>query len=189
MKRFTRIEPTTVYEVGDRFKQQVVVKRFRTEDGLEHEFTTFFTEGSLGAATIALTPDRQVIAVRQFRAGPEHFQCDLPGGAAENEKDVEGVAVRELFEETGYIPGKMQYLGVNSLDGYSNYACHYFLATDCIIGGGNISRDQTEIDQGMETVLISIDQLIENAKTNQMTDAVAVLMAYDTLKELQGGKS
>ena len=32
MKTFTRIEPTTVYEVGDRFKQQVVVKRFRTED-------------------------------------------------------------------------------------------------------------------------------------------------------------
>lgn len=31
MKQFTRIEPTTIYEVGDRFKQQVVVKRFRTE--------------------------------------------------------------------------------------------------------------------------------------------------------------
>jgi Fe2+ or Zn2+ uptake regulation protein len=46
MKTFTRIEPTTVYEVGDRFKQQVVVKRFRTEDGLEHEFTTFFREGA-----------------------------------------------------------------------------------------------------------------------------------------------
>ena len=73
MKTFTRIEPTTVYEVGDRFKQQVVVKRFRTEDGLEHEFTTFFREGAKGVATIALTPDNQAVVVRQFRAAPEDF--------------------------------------------------------------------------------------------------------------------
>ena len=79
-------------------------------------------------------------------------------------------------------------MGVYSGDAYTNHSSHYFLATDCYFAG-EPPRDQTEIDQGVETVLISIDQLIENAKTNQMTDAVAVLMAYDTLKELQGGES
>ena len=84
--------------------------------------------------------------------------------------------------------GGVEYLGVYSGEAYTNHSSHYFLATDCYFAG-EPPRDQTEIDQGVETVLISIDQLIENAKTNQMTDAVAVLMAYDTLKELQGGKS
>ena len=188
MKQFTRIEPTTIYEVGDRFKQQVVVKRFRTDDGLEHEFTTFFREGAEGVATIALTPDNQVVVVRQFRAAPESVWYELPGGGVEDGEDIEAAAKRELFEETGYQPTAITYLGANTLDGMINFVCHAFLATGCV-PVGDPARDQTEIDQGIETVLISIDQLIENAKTNQMTDAVAVLMAYDTLKELQGGKS
>ena len=187
MKTFTRIEPTTVYEVGDRFKQQVVVKRFRTDDGLEHEFTTFFREGAEGVATIALTPDNQAVVVRQFRAAPEDFWYELPGGGVEDGEDIEAAAKRELFEETGYQPTAITYLGANTLDGMINFVCHAFLATGCV-PVGDPARDQTEIDQGVETVLISIDQLIENAKTNQMTDAVAVLMAYDTLKELQGGE-
>jgi 8-oxo-dGTP pyrophosphatase MutT (NUDIX family) len=138
-------------------------------------------------ATIALTPDNQVVVVRQFRAAPESVWYELPGGGVEDGEDIEAAAKRELFEETGYQPTAITYLGANTIDGLMNGVCHSFLATGCV-SVGDPARDQTEIDQGVETVLISIDQLIENAKTNQMTDAVAVLMAYDTLKELQGGK-
>ncbi len=190
MKIFTRIEPTTIHTVGDRFKRDVVVKRFRTEDGLEHEFTTFYPEHQQGAAVIGLTSDCQVVVVRQFRPGRASYCYEIPGGGLEDADDenIEAVARREFFEETGYKPGGVEYLGVYSGDAYTNHSSHYFLATDCYFAG-EPPRDQTEIDQGVETVLISIDQLIENAKTNQMTDAVAVLMAYDTLKELQGGES
>lgn len=184
MKQFTRIEPSTIYPVGDLFKREAVVKRFKTDDGLEHEFTTFYREGSASVAVLGLTPDRQVVTVRQFRPGRERYCYELPGGGIEDGEDTEAAAKRELFEETGYQPSEMAYLGVNSWDGYSNRKSHYFLATNCMLAD-EPSRDQTEIDQGMETVLISVDELIANAKNDQMTDAVAVLFVYDTLKELE----
>ena len=187
MKKFTRIEPTTIQEVGDRFKDQIVVKRYQTEDGLTHEFTTFHKEGMLAVATLALTEDNRAIIVRQFRAGRESYCDDIPGGAVEAGEGIEAAAKRELMEETGYQPGAMRYLGAYSWDAYANLTAHYFLALDCKLSG-EPNRDQTETDQGIETRLISIAELIENAKTNKMTDAVAVLMAYDTLKELEGGE-
>ncbi len=187
MKKFTRIEPTDVMVVGNRFKKSVVVKRFRTEDGLEHEFTTMYAEGVCGTAVLGLTLDNQVVIARQFRAGRERYCDELPGGGVNEGEDLEVAARREFYEETGYRPGAMTYLGVNSWDGYNNCRSHCFLATDCTLDGEPV-RDQTEIDQGMETVLISISQLIENAKTDKMTDGVAVLMAYDELKKRQGGE-
>ena len=187
MKQFTRIEPTTVYEVGDRFKRQVIVKRFRTDDGLEHEFTTWNTEGLNSVAVLGLTADNQVIITRQFRPGREQVCDDIPGGGAEKGEDLEIAARRELFEETGYQPGEMVFLGVNSWDAYMNLKSHYFFATNCTTKGGS-SRDQFENEQGIETTLISIPELIDNARNDRMTDAVAVLMAYDRLKELQGEK-
>lgn len=187
MKTFTRIEPTTIQEVGDHFKDYVIIKRFRTEDGLEHEFTTFNKEDAVCAGVIALTTDNQVIVARQFRPNREAYCDDLPGGRVNSGETPEAAARRELLEETGYKPGSMSYLGDYLWDGYRNLTAHYFLARDCVFAS-KPQRNQTEIDQGMETALISIDKLIENAKSNKTSDAVAILMAYDTLKALEGGE-
>lgn len=184
MKKFTRIEPTTVQVVGDRFKNQAVVKRFQTDDGLTHEFTTFNKEDGRAVAVLALTPDNRVVVARQFRPGREFFCDDIPGGGADEGEPLEDAARRELLEETGYQPGSLSYMGAYSWDAYANFTAHYFLARDCELAG-EPQREQVEIDQGLEVHLISIGELIEAAKSNKVTDAAAVLMAYDTLRELE----
>jgi hypothetical protein len=86
MKHYTRVEPTEIITVGNRFKRQVLVKYFRTDDDMEHEFTTF-GEPHDSVAVVALTPETQAIVSHQFRPGRERYCYDLPGGGVEEGED------------------------------------------------------------------------------------------------------
>ena len=44
--------------------------------------------------------------------------------------------------------------------------------------------DAEEAAQGLEVRIITIEQLLQYAKTDRMSDPVAVLFAYDTLQTL-----
>ncbi|MBX9697953.1 MAG: NUDIX hydrolase [Acetobacteraceae bacterium] len=52
---------------------------------------------------VALTPDDQLVLVRQFRPGADAVTLELPGGNMEaGETDAAATAAREFREETGY---------------------------------------------------------------------------------------
>lgn len=188
VKKFTRIEPTDIQEFGRKYKRQAIIKKFRTEDGLEHEFTMVNQDGTRAAAVIALTPDNQVISVYEFRPNSEQWVYEIPGGGVNSGEDPLVGAKRELKEETGYIPGTIEYLGASYGDAYTNLVAHYYLATDCVLADDELMHDEEERVQGAEVRLISIGQLIESAKGGTMTDPRAVLLAYEELKRIESGK-
>lgn len=187
MKKFVRIEPTTTVTVGNKYKRKVVVKKFRDSDGHEHEFTTWLGEDDRSGGAIVITKDKQVVVTHQFRAGPERWMDELPGGGILPGEDPEAGVLREVLEETGYKPGRVEFLGTSRRDAYINGTWYYYIAYDCELSEHGRQPDDEEEDQGSEVKLISIEQFIENAKTDKMTDSVVALMAYDRLIKLQEG--
>jgi len=179
MQNWKRVEPTTVQKVGYR---TIVTKTFELPTGEKLTFDTVWPEGQRFVHTIALTPDKQVIVVRCFRVGPEKIMDELPGGMVDDGEDAMVAAQRELLEETGYKAGKMVSLGVSHKDTYMNSSWEAFLATDCELVGKPPVHEAEESDS--EVHLISIETLIDNAKHDNMTDALAVLLGYDQLLQL-----
>jgi 8-oxo-dGTP pyrophosphatase MutT (NUDIX family) len=63
----------------------------------------YYVRESFGFVTIlALTPDRQVILVRQYRYGADSIHLELPAGMLVDGEAPQECALRELAEETGY---------------------------------------------------------------------------------------
>lgn len=81
---------------------------------------------------IPLTPDNQVVMVEQWRHGTRTIELETPGGLMDAGELPVGCGRRELLEETGYAPEKVELLGTV----YPNPAIqsnrqHYVLATGC----------------------------------------------------------
>jgi ADP-ribose pyrophosphatase len=173
-----RLKPTEITNVGWR---TIVTKRFKLPDGNVHDYATKESENSHCIAAVALTTEGKVIVARQYRPGPERIMFELPGGGANAGEDWAEASARELLEETGYQPGKVEALGDIYKDAYTNTVWHYFLATGCVLHPDGASPDEREF---IEVCLISVDELFENARNGLMTDSEGVFLAYEKLKKI-----
>jgi 8-oxo-dGTP pyrophosphatase MutT (NUDIX family) len=76
-------------------------ERFRSRtSGRAHGFYVMHLADSVNV--IALTPDRQLVLVRQFRAGSALDSLETPGGLLDPGETPAAAGARELLEETGY---------------------------------------------------------------------------------------
>ena len=76
-------------------------ERYRSRaSGRSHDFYVLHLADAVHV--VALTTDRQLILVRQFRAGSGRDSLETPGGLLEPGEDAREAGSRELLEETGY---------------------------------------------------------------------------------------
>lgn len=177
MPVWSRRKPDEVTKVGWR---TITRKHFLLPDGTAHDFDTIATVGAQVAAVVALTEDGLVIIAEQFRAGPELMMQDIPGGMVDAGEEPIEAARRELLEETGYRANTIELLGIAHDDGYSNTARHFFIARGC----KKVAEQALEEAEDIAVKLISVEELLDNARSAKMTDALAVFYAYDELKKL-----
>ncbi len=88
-------------------------ERFRSrKTGKTHDFFVAYLKD--GVHVVALTPDDQLVMVRQFRVGLHHDSLETPGGLVEEGEDPAEAGARELLEETGYAGDTPELLGTIS---------------------------------------------------------------------------
>lgn len=87
---------------------EVIAKDIR---GRESEGPYYALRMSDYVTVLAVTPDHRVVLVRQYRPAVERQTLELPSGHVEPGESPLECGLRELREETGYIPGRAQSLG------------------------------------------------------------------------------
>ncbi len=80
---------------------------------------------------VAIDADDNVLLVKQFREAVGKELLEIPAGGIESGEDPVAAVRREMREETGYLPRKVEKLGgFYSAPGYCTEYLYLYLATD-----------------------------------------------------------
>lgn len=119
-------------------------ERFRSRStGKAHDFYVMQLADAVNV--IALTRDRRVVLVRQFRAGSNTDSLEPPGGLLDRGEDPRAAGARELLEETAYAGDPAVVLGTS----WSNPSLLSSKITTILVTNASLVREP-KLDEGEE---------------------------------------
>jgi len=146
------------------------------------ETTREIVEHSDCIAIIAVDVDNNVLLVKQFRKPVEKELLEIPAGGIDPDEDPEAAVRRELREETGYLPQKVERLGgFYSAPGYCSEYLHLYLATD-LVPSQLFAEDTEEIS----LVRMPVAQIPSLITSGRLCDAKSIAGLLTYLEYLKG---
>jgi len=150
--------------------------------GKEYDF--FILESSDWVNVIPITPEKDVVLIKQYRHGVREVTLEIPGGMVEGKDDPEEAAKRELLEETGYVGREMIPLGwVHPNPAILNNRCYSFLAMN-VYPAGEQDQDEKEDISLLIEPLHKIPSLI---KEGSITHSLVLAAFYRFYMEFREG--
>jgi ADP-ribose pyrophosphatase len=114
-------------------------------------------------AIVALDPAQNVLLVRQFRLAANKILYEIPAGTLEPGEPPELCAERELQEEAGHKPGKLEALGGFFVaPGYTTEYIYLYLATELI--EAELDGDEDEFIELQRVPMVEALAMIERGE-------------------------
>ena len=132
-------------------------------------------------AVVVIDEQNNVLLVRQFRYAVGKFLLEIPAGGIDPGEEPIDCVRRELQEEIGYFPEKIDKLGgFYAIPGYGTEYLHCFLASQLVP-----SRLIAEDTEGIEVVRVSQGQIPQLIASGEICDAksIAVLLTFLLAKQ------
>lgn len=130
-----------------------------------------------GVCVVALTNEREVFFVKQFRYPFGEALLELPAGKREEGEDPMECGIRELREEIGAEAGQFLSLGcLYPTVAYDSEVIHMYLAK-------NLKFFEQRLDEGefLDVIKMPLEKAYQMVIDNQIPDAktqIAILKAY-----------
>lgn len=150
------------------------VDTVRTADG--RRSTREIVEHAACIAVIAIDNNDNILLVRQYRHALEKELLEIPAGGIDAGEGPEEAVIREMREETGLRPQRVERLcGFYSTPGFCNEYLHLYLAADLV--PDPLSAEDTA---GIELVRVPLAQVPRLVNSGEIEDSktIAGLLFY-----------
>jgi ADP-ribose pyrophosphatase len=146
--------------------------------------TREIVEHSDCVAIVALDDEENVLLVSQFRKPVEKELLEIPAGGIEPGEKLEECVRREMREETGFLPQKVERLGgFYSSPGYCTEYLHFFLATELIS-----SPLQAEDSESIRVVRVRLGDVLGLITSGRVCDAKSIAALLFFLEHRKSAK-
>lgn len=142
-----------------------------------HEARWDYIHHNGAAAVVAVTKERKLLMVRQYRNALDRYTLEIPAGALDypEEPKIE-CAYRELEEETGFKTEHLEYLlSINTTIAFCDEAIDVFVARDLIP-----SKQHLDPDENIQVEEWDLEDLLKLIYSGTITDGktAASILAY-----------
>ena len=143
-----------------------------------HETTREIVEHNDCVAIVAIDDNDSVLLVSQFRQPAGRELLEIPAGGVESGEEPVAAVSRELREETGYLPKKVERLGgFYSAPGYCTEYLHLYLATDLV--PSQLFAEDTE---NIELIRVPLSQIRSLIASGSICDAKSIAGLFTFLE-------
>jgi len=148
----------------------------QTVDG--RESTREIVEHSDCVAIIPIDADDNVLLVKQYRKAVEKELLEIPAGGIDPGEDPVTAVQRELREEIGYLPRKVERLGgFYAIPGYGTEYLYLYLATDLVP-----SQLHAEDTEDISLVRMPLDEAVSLIASGEICDAKSIAGLFTLLE-------